>query len=118
MKKELQDKLKNTYPSLFYNDKFYFECGDGWYEILVNLFSSITQHEKTKLPKLTQVKEKFGRLRVYCDYETPTVSALIHFAEGISWSICEICGNRGTMTTSGWMRVLCSECACTRLNNL
>jgi hypothetical protein len=59
------------------------------------------------LPRVRQVKEKFGALRVYLGREDPRISALVEFAEYHSSKVCEQCGAPGTLRTDGWMRTLC-----------
>ena len=76
MKKELQDKLFNTYPDIFRDkDKSCQETcmcwgistGDGWYAILDDLCKNLTMiKEKYDVATIAdQVKEKYGTLRFY-----------------------------------------------------
>jgi hypothetical protein len=73
------ERLIRTAPSFFRRDvpepstERGFECGDGWYELLLGLSSraeirgNVARHVD-KDPRefyATQVKEKFGRLTVY-----------------------------------------------------
>ena len=85
MKKELEQKLFETYPDLFPGGRdvdqtkslmcYGFECGDGWYDILNNLCWTISHivkgfkwANKIITPVVVvQVKEKFGTLRFYYD---------------------------------------------------
>lgn len=84
--------------------------------------------------KLTQVKEKFGTLRIYhsiednftkeeaakyCprniqmlrDYYSGYVYGAIDFAEEQSELVCERDGNPGKLYPTGWWKVMCPECA-------
>lgn len=63
-----------------------------------------------ELPAITQVKEKFGTLRVYVSNSTPTVSSYIDFAEEMSQHMCESCGKPGKSRPGYWIKVLCNEC--------
>ena len=57
-----------------------------------------------------QVKEKYGTLRFYTNITTPTVSAIISFANTLSSRTCEKCGKPGELGGKGWVMTLCSEC--------
>lgn len=132
MNSELQNALYEKYPYLFSNkDKgpqlscmsFGIEFDSGWYDILNNLCYEIEQHEKNVLNekssiynkdyervKFDQLKEKFGGLRAYISGGDEYVRGLVDMAEAISYSICEVCGNKGVPNKGGWIRTLCSQC--------
>jgi len=60
------------------------------------------------LPAFTDIKEKFGTLRVYCMYGDDTAYDFIDIAENSSRAICEKCGRPGILDdTHGWTKVLC-----------
>ncbi|WP_313612659.1 hypothetical protein [Rhizobium sp.] len=93
------DDLKRKYRSLL-APRFNFECGEGWIAILAALFDAL----EAELPagidlRVTQIKEKFGGLRVYRQAE-PTmpdqlqwrIYRLIALAEARSFHVCEHCG--------------------------
>ncbi len=90
---------------------FGFECGDGWYQLILNLCEEI---EKIKLADgfmVVQVKEKFGGLRFYTSFVTGELEKLIRKAEDASFTICEVCGNDGEPSHLGtWARTLCRVC--------
>jgi hypothetical protein len=67
--------------------------------------------EKTKqaLPKVVQIKEKFGTLRFYIDNGNETSFAITSYAEHMSETTCEKCGNVGRTYTIGWHKTLCKE---------
>lgn len=90
--KELQ-KIK------LYND-FYFEVNDGWFKILKELGEKISDYceiNEVPLPKLNQIKTKFGSLRFYYTDENndENIRKMVTNTEMISDSICEICGDKG-----------------------
>lgn len=141
------------------------ECGDGWYEILDNLFGYIfnVQEERSviiplkpelvteenggylelKCPTviLSQVKEKYGTLRVYWNFDTSGVDALkdkvqdvkqlernleryadlvenaVDFSEYLSSKTCEITGRPGRLYSNGWCVTLCEEEAAKRFGD-
>lgn len=67
----------------------------------------VMQAARAALPRVRQVKEKFGTLRVNLDRVDPCISALVAFAEHHSSKVCEQCGAPGTLRTNGWWRTLC-----------
>lgn len=117
------------------------EVGDGWYNILDVLFSHITatlsraegalahairtdkgkleidhcvgevNYQKTRLPKISQIKEKFGGLRVYYDTDEDSVyiSDYVDFAESMSTRTCEVCGAPGSVRGSRWLKAVCDH---------
>lgn len=129
MKKELSDKILNISPIIKFNYHM-IECDDGWFELIYNTFSNIL-----KIPyiehfgiKVYQIKEKFGTLRIYYDFNNgfvneedypeiqkdviqDAVSKLIHDAEDKSAITCEICGRKGELRNdSNWIQTKCNAC--------
>ena len=60
-------------------------------------------------PTVKQIKEKFGTLRAYIDGGDNTIAEIIHFAETMSNTTCEECGNIGTQRQGSWMKTLCDR---------
>ena len=135
MNEELQDQLIKKYPSLFAlkNSKSEpiadgIECGDGWFDILSSLCFLINQHEKniegnSKYRKtqnlepityepvqFTQIKEKFGGLRIYTYGGDEYVKGSIAMAESWSYHTCEYCGEKGKPDKNGWIVTICNKC--------
>ena len=120
MKAELQEKLFKKYPTLFelrkseYNIRtlipivFGLEVGDGWYDLLDELFGKMVELDDSV--KLTQVKEKFGALRVYIGGSVNEMFDLIDEYEEKSSHICDLCGKEGKLGGDGWLRTLCEDC--------
>ena len=67
------------------------------------------EQEKEKIPVIQQVKEKFGTLRIYCDYNSDYVRGIVDMAECMSAFTCEKCGNQGKTYTVDWYQTLCKE---------
>lgn len=133
------------------------EFSDGWYKLLDELCEYITRlSNRTDLLKLnkeyhteenrgfiylkrptvsfTQVKEKFGMMRIYwsgngvenweeiCakvhqDDRERTVNKYydevqnaIDYVEFLSSKVCESCGQPGKLSNKGWMKVRCENC--------
>ena len=89
--------------------------GDGWYEILLKASQETTKIiERKKLdPQLycfTQVKEKFGEMRIYMSRSDEDIKQVIYRAMKASLTTCEDCGKPGRMYREGWMRTSCQKC--------
>lgn len=93
---------------------FGFECGDGWFDILVDLceeLESLVVEHNSKTPfEVIQVKEKFGGLRFYTTWGTNKIWDAISKAESLSLETCEVCGKPGKPNGEGWITTLCDEC--------
>ena len=111
-----------------------FDCGDGWYDLIDTLCSHIQNHVDNQIRQqeykfkrgeidpedyqsedcfqvvAAQVKEKFGGLRFYVDGADDEVRGMIEMAEGMSYKICEDCGNRGSIRKTDWHRTMCDPC--------
>lgn len=115
-----------------------FCVGDGWFNIIDTLCGMITwrvtQHNedvayrweqinagKTTadkyseallqpfvMPRIRQIKEKFGTLRFYIDTDDKKIQAWADFAEALSARTCEECGAPGEVRhSSGWVHTMC-----------
>lgn len=74
----------------------------------------IIEIAKSKLPRIVQVKEKFGTLRMYMDNVTPEYKHVEVYAELMSAVTCEKCGNAGKTYRLSWHQTLCREHAIER----
>jgi len=90
-----------------------FECDDGWYWLVENLCKMLQHCADNGQPQAVVwcVKEKWGKLAVYADNTTAEMDAVIDFAECLSESICERCGNTSaTQNEHGYIVTLCDTC--------
>lgn len=139
MEKELEKKLFEKYPTIFAGRSkslleslmsFGLECGSGWHDLIDELSGQIINHEENQARHLewkikkgevteedrmypveaVQVKEKFGGLRFYISGGDEYVRGLIDMAEGMSYQICEQCGQKGKPNRGGWITTLCDPC--------
>ncbi len=146
----LVSKFSNIFP-----EDFWFEVGDGWFQILHDLFEAIEKvpievgatdcecwhekidHPETKCenevrdsedtskilfscscpnyrpltPRVAQIKEKFGALRIYINNTNEEIEKLVRKAESASAKTCEYCGKEGKQNGSGyWLKTLCVSC--------
>ena len=128
MRKELDEKLCSNYPKIFANRNgdmkstamcWGFECGDGWYNIIDALCSSMQHYYDNNgtglhQPVASQVKEKYGTLRFYYDGGGDYTEGMVWLAETLSAQTCESCGQPGVLRKGGWLKTLCEECNCNR----
>lgn len=124
MKNSLQKSLFEKYPKIFRQVNlpmnqtcmcWGIECGTGWYNIIDNLCEQIQSYVDTNnCPQVeaTQVKEKYGGLRVYVTHEDDYIENLIEEAEKKSYQTCEFCGTTENIGhTQEWIITLCETCA-------
>jgi hypothetical protein len=76
--------------------------------------SAEVEEQLKSLPRFTQVKEKYGTLRVYMDNTSSSDNELITYAELMSECTCEECGNSGRTYMLGWHKTLCVQHAVAR----
>lgn len=69
------------------------------------------------LPKIVQIKEKFGSLRFYANGVNESTNQKIQFAELMSTKVCEVCGssapNQVMCYSVGFRKTLCRSCQST-----
>lgn len=78
----------------------------------ISVYKNIIKNESKKLKppiQFTQIKEKYGSLRVYTNYHDETIESYIDFAELMSSTTCEICGAPGTINNKGWLKTRCEK---------
>ena len=88
------------------------ECGDGWFGLIDKALIAIEAHcvsHGLPVPALTQVKEKFGKLRVYIKPWYKGIASILDTAEQTSTSICEQCGRPGRLVATPYLRSSCGE---------
>jgi hypothetical protein len=128
MTSEKTQQLFDAFPSLYRGRvkpieeslmSFGFECGDGWFDLILALSQKIEdatravglEPQSDEWPEAIQVKQKFGSLRFYlknpCVAMTEEAAALIREAEAISAKTCEICGNPGSREVGRRLKTLC-----------
>lgn len=103
--------LVGKYPGIF-SDSFYFECQEGWYELLDTLCDHLqARTDRHGDPQVIaqQVKEKYGTLRFYVGVASDEQFALIDQTEEKSARICDVCGAPGVLRDGGWMMTRCDQ---------
>lgn len=117
MQSKLAQKLYDRYPKLFVQKDLSMmqtcmcwgiDCGDGWFLILDQMCTELqTLNQELQF---TQVKEKFGTLRVYLNNYSDEAEHIISKACDASEITCEACGDPGSINNGGWLSVRCSPC--------
>jgi len=109
-------RLVATYGTLLFRtdasaqEVFGFECMDGWADFIegsLRLIQRYAELEKSDV-KITQVKEKFGLLRIYQSGGGENVCQVLDICELASGCVCELCGKAGKLIMlDGWMLTRC-----------
>lgn len=67
----------------FFPDHFFFECDNGWFEIIKNMCQQLKDAGvEPKTYQFTQIKEKFGSLRIYDVSYFGRIPRVIHYLDG------------------------------------
>jgi len=92
---------------------FGFMCGPGWYPLIHELLDKIQAivDEQGIDIEVVEIKEKYGGLRVYLSSYTDKIEALVEEYEHRAETVCEHCGDPGSLRyIGGWYQTLCDEC--------
>lgn len=120
--------LKSAFPKI-YKENFEFEVEDGWFNIIrcmsfaiqteidisnenTNKENAISSELRSKISQVEvlQIKEKFGKIRVYYRGGNEMIHHFVFMAEYMSEITCECCGEPGKLIRSGWFKTLCPSC--------
>ena len=112
MAADWQREIVDRYPYAF-QGSFTFEVGDGWADLLRELFRRIDltlddEWKDGESFRVTQCKEKYGSLRFYSS-GPDEVERLVDWVEEVSLRTCDACGRPGRMRREGWLAVRCDE---------
>ena len=91
---------------------FGWQCGKGWYPLIEELIDKLQMIENKQHIglEITEIKEKYGGLRVYTNIGTDEIWDLIDGYERKSFTICEQCGKPGSLRNNhGWFTTLCDK---------
>lgn len=121
MQGDLQKKLYKDFPELFEDkDKsmretamcWGIECGDGWFWVLYLACTLITFWcflSRRELPRFSQVKEKYGTLRIHIWGGDEVIYWIIDQADNLSSLVCEECGWPGYIRDELWLKAACDK---------
>ena len=103
------DKLERDFGYMLTHTSGYV-C-PGWEQLIRDMLQEIASNsDKRSAPEFTQIKEKFGTLRVYGYNINDDEQEIIDKYERLSAKTCEVCGAEGEMRDkNGWLMVRCEE---------
>ena len=108
------EKLINRFPNIF-EENFYFECDDGWFDIIFDLCKDVQQevnNSSCQQVVAAQVKEKFAGLRFYASGGNEVTDAIINKYSKLSSETCEVTGGRGYLCEKHrWYKTLSTQSA-------
>ena len=91
------------------------ECGKGWWPLIEKVAAAIDSfnafHPETPV-EVSQIKQKFGGLRIYHHNSPEDIRLLIDETVAASWHTCEKCGSTTDVITNmkGYRLTLCPDC--------
>lgn len=87
----------------------------GWWSNRSDLPVKRKVPRKAKQPRMLQIKEKFGTIRVYLSHTDPMIDSFVYLAEVMSSITCEQCGAPAeTHYDGGWAVTICHSCKAKR----
>ena len=79
--------------------------GPGWSSLVNRAYDA-----KPDDVQIIDVKEKYGGLRIYPETAPGWYHDMLWDMIAESETICEVCGQPGTLRAKGWWKTLCDEC--------
>ena len=124
MNPDLQDKLFERFPWAEAKDPNTGErlgyltpcwCGDGWYQLIWNMFEEIENVYKAKdLPinaVIFEIKEKYATIHTVVCKGVPEINNITEKYGRLSEEVCESCCAQGRVRDMfGWLTVYCDQC--------
>lgn len=88
---------------------------EGWYkafgdELLTRMAYQIKKDGMWRTFRITDIKEKYGSLRIYTGPASREMFDLLNKYDDISFHTCIYCGKPATKLTGGYIIPLCDEC--------
>jgi len=117
--KTIERRLKDNHPHLMRNVTYGCSCGDGRFELIDKMLTSIESLNQDGSIRIEQIKEKAGSLYVYVNhYGEDEIIAykILDLFKSIrkqSWITCESCGickQSNRIKDKHWMNTLCQDC--------
>lgn len=104
--------LRDRYPEFFTSAPLReIGCLPGWLDLIDELCRALKTYMDAhpELPpiQVRQVKEKFGVLRFYYSGGDTACREFVNCSEKSSMSVCEVCGQDGTLGGESWLSVRC-----------
>lgn len=104
--------LRGRYPVLL-GDPVLREiaCLPGWFKLLDELCRTLQDHlnahPEIQALRVVRIKEKWGGVRFYFNGGDDVCRDAVNKAMEASLTICEICGDTGTLVGKRWFSVRC-----------
>ena len=105
MKKDEQFSPTEVYSKGYTREQALVSVDYGWADLIHRVFDRLETLPHT--PKIVQIKEKFGGLRVYTDYYDETFANFISEIELESYRVCAQCGKPGKLRGKRWYYTSC-----------
>ena len=80
--------------------------GNGWFNIIDRMFSAVEVAQPEGV-RWIQIKEKYGKLRIYADGCNPDTVAILLAAEAESVTVCDVCGAPGVQRSERRVATRC-----------
>lgn len=121
MDDRIRQKFEHHYPLLMLGQgeghsfgRFGFDVGPGWLPLVFELFGLYDglQHQSDRAFRVTEVKEKYGSLRVSASLPGFSLEEdiLESVAEHLSMQICDVCGSSASLQEAhGFYATRCPE---------
>ena len=93
-----------------------FQCDMGWTPLIIELLDKLqaivdAEPERYKDFEITEIKEKYGGLRVYTSIYTEQIEDLIDSYAYRAEETCEVCGEPGSLREHNhWWKTVCGKC--------
>lgn len=101
-------------PKFDFEYTMYDDVPVGWKKLFLDMcdeiLSAIKNTDTYHHLMFSQVKEKFGELRVYADNSNDEVNKIIDKYTDISLKTCICCGEPATRMSRGWISPFCDKC--------
>lgn len=110
-------KMYNAWNGKFMGYKYtwYDDIPEGWQkafgkQLLEELKSVLIEESASKDFRFTQIKEKWGNLRLYTNGTTDKIQTILEKYELLSECYCIKCGKPARYVSIGWVEYYCEDC--------
>lgn len=87
---------------------------EGWLELFLqcceDIYKVLKKIDYVDKFYFVQIKEKYGRMTLYCHGATREIEDIIHKYGFLSEQVCSICGKPANIMTYGYVCPYCSKC--------
>ena len=86
----------------------------GWFQLFLqcceDIYKVLKKIDYINKFYFVQIKEKWGRMTLYCHGATKEIEDIIHKYGFLSEQVCSICGKPANVMTYGYVCPYCSKC--------